>query len=406
MQFLRISARNTLTSRLALWYNPFVPKIKTDKSGPGANIRAERAYAKSIGVSSPTRLNKEQLDEAVRRRELELGITREKHSIYDYTSEERSVLETGLRGKHRTYNMVSGYFRAFPEGDGTLLRDPFADLSDADIYVPASRVKACDMREGDRITGTVAVLFYNKLRVLKNVMYVDGDSKVRSAARPEYSDLAADVPSRKIDILGNHSMVAVIDRVIGLGMGESLVVSGRNGDNAGYFAKSASAVFKGLRAGFDGVVYGIFAADAKERLGMAYDPDTTMLGDSAEKCAFMREMIRRTLERNEHAVVVTDNDGVDISPFLAMAKAYRRASVTVISFTAEPYAADARVVFDGALIDCAETGNTGTSRISGPERARAAFRALQRIGKATPDELLGKFTEYVNEDKQDSVSRG
>ncbi len=378
-------------------YNPFVPKVKTDKSGPGSNIRAEREYAKSIGVKSPTRMNKEQLDEAVRQRELELGITREKHSIYDFTSAERMTLEAGLRGKHRAYQMVSGYFRAFPEGDGVLRRDPFDVLPESDIYVPAALVKKCDMREGDRITGNVAVLFYNKIRVLKSARYVDENAMVRSPVRRDYATLAEDKVSRRLDIYGNHSMVALTDRVISLGMGESLVVSGRCGANAAYFDEAAAAVSKGLCAGFDGIVYGVYGSDGRRLLGAAYNPETTITGGDEDACAFMREMIRRTAERRENAAVVINDVTADAVPFLAMAKAYRDSSVTVIAFTERDHVADAHIVFDGAEIDCTETGNSLASYICGMNRSRAMSRALGRIGRATPDELLSEFTEYVNE---------
>ena len=374
-----------------------MPKVKTDKSGPGSNIRAERAYAKSIGVKSPTRMNKEQLDEAVRRRELELGITREKHSIYDFTPDERDTLEAGLRGKHRTYQMVSGYFCAFAEGDGVLRRDPFEILPEADIYVSRSLVDKCGIRNGDRITGNVAVLFYNKVRVLKTVRYVDGDAMIRSAVRVDYPELSVDKISHKLDIHGNHSMVAIIDRVLNLGMGESLVISGRSESNSGYFAKAAAAVFKGLCAGFDGIVYGIFDKESKSALATAYNPETTIISGNESMFAFMREMIKRTAERGENSVVVIDSDECDARPFIAMAKAYRNASVTVMVFTSGAYETDARISFDGCMINGEETGNTLASYICGPDRARSAYRALARIGKATPDELLGKFTEYVNE---------
>lgn len=368
-----------------------------DKSGPGSNIRAERAYAKSIGVKSPTRMNKEQLDEAVRRRELELGITREKHSIYDFTPGERDTLEAGLHGKHRTYQMVSGYFCAFAEGDGVLRRDPFEILPEADIYVSKALVDKCGIRDGDRITGNVAVLFYNKVRVLKTVRYVDGDAMIRSAVRVDYSELSADKVSHKVDIHGNHSMVAIIDRVISLGMGESLVISGRSEDNSEYFAKASASVFKGLCAGFDGIVYGIFDKGRKPALATAYNPETTIISGSESMFAFMREMIKRTAERGENAVVVIDSDSCDAKPFIAMAKAYRNASVTVVVFATGEYEADARITFEGGTINGEETGNTLASYICGPDRARSAYRALARIGRASPDELLGKFTEYVNE---------
>ena len=111
-------------------------KTKTDVSGKGSNIIAEREYAKSIGVKSPTVLNKEQLDEAVRRRELEIGITQKKHSVYEFSPEERIALAHGLKGRMRLLKMVSGYFRSFPEGDGVLRRDPFCELPESDVYVP------------------------------------------------------------------------------------------------------------------------------------------------------------------------------------------------------------------------------------------------------------------------------
>lgn len=376
-----------------------MPKIKTDKSGPGSNIREERIYAKSIGVKSPTTMNKEELDEAVRRRELELGITRGKHSIYDYTAEERETLEPGLRGKHRTIQMSSGFFHAFEEGDGVLRRDPFEPLPEADVYVPKTLVDKCRLREGDRITGNVAVLFYNKLKVLKTVRYVDGDAMVRSAVRTAYEDMLRDKPSRKADIHGNHSMVAILDRVLSFGMGESLVICGRSEENSTYFDNAAAALFKGFCAGFDGIVYGVFegSREYKAMLTGVYNPETTIFNGDEDGAAFMREMIKRSVERRENSVVVINAPTFDVRPFLAAAAAYQGASVTVIAFTDKFYEADAHVTFEGNTINCTETGNSLATYICGPERYRASNRALLRIGSATPDDLLAKFTEYVNE---------
>lgn len=393
---LRYIPHDRLTFFTALCYNPFVPKIKTEKSGPRSGIRAEREYAKSIGVPAPTRLNKEQLDEAVRRRELELGITGEKHSIYDFTPEERKTLESGLRGKHRAYRMVSGYFRAFPEGDGVLRRDPFAILPEADTYIPASYVRACDIREGDRITGVGAVLFYNKIRVLKSVHYVDGDSKRRSPLRTDYAELPAGRVSHKVDLHGNHSIVALVDRVLALGMGESLVISGRREENETYFSEAAIALCKALRAGFDGVTYAVLGSGGRKALDAAYDPETTITGGGEGDCAFMREMIKRTVERGENAAVVLADPDRDARPFLDMAKAYEDASVTVIAFTREAFPADAHIAFDGGEIDGENTGNLLMAEICGKMRAAAAVKATRRIKRAKPDDFIEAFTKYVS----------
>ena len=375
-------------------------KTKTDVSGKGSNIIAEREYAKSIGVKSPTVLNKEQLDEAVRRRELEIGITQKKHSVYDFSPEERIALAHGLKGRMRLLKMVSGYFRSFPEGDGVLRRDPFCELPESDVYVPADFVSEYGIKNGDRVIGNVGVLYYNKARVLKNVRYVNEEPTTRPSVRVPFEELSADRVSERVALRGNHALVSIIDNILSFGMGESLAVTGVSRESAAYFENAAAEIFKGLCMAFDGTVFGIFengGSDFKKLLMSVINPETTAVNGTKDDHAFLLEMMKRTVERGENAVVVICSESCDIKPFMEAAKAYSSASLTVIAFTSVSVAADAVIPFNGMNVVTSELGNVSSVYVCGAERHKKVYRALSRIPECTPDELTELFTEYVNE---------
>ncbi len=375
-------------------------RTKTDVSGKGSNIIAEREYAKSIGVKSPTVLNKEQLDEAVRRRELEIGITSKKHSVYEFGPDERRALAKGLSGRMRIIKMVSGYFRPFPEGDGVLRRDPFCELPESDVYVPESFVKEYGIKSGDRVIGNVGVLYYNKARVLKNVRYVNEEPTTRPSVRAAFEEMAADRTSEKVEIRGNHALVSIIDNILAFGMGESLAITGVRRENAAYFENAAAEIFKGLCMAFEGTVFGIFengGSDFKKLLVSVMNPETTVINGTKDDYSFLLEMMKRSVERGENAAVVISAPSCDVKPFIDAAKAYKSASFTCIVFTSVSLSADAVIPFNGLQINTAGLGNSSSVYICGAERHRKIYRALSRIPDCTPDELTELFTEYVNE---------
>ncbi len=375
-------------------------KTKTEVSGKGSNIISEREYAKSIGVKSPTVLNKEQLDEAVRRRELEIGITRKKHSVYDFDPEEREALAQGLSGRMRLLKMVSGYFRPFPEGDGVMRRDPFRELPESDVYVPQTFVKEYGIECGDRVIGNVGVLYYNKARVLKSVRYVNEEPTTRPSVRVPFEKLITDRVSEKVAIRGNHALVSIIDNILSFGMGESLAVTGMRRENAAYFENAAAEIFKGLCMAFDGTVFGIFengCGDFKKLLVSVINPETTVINGTKDDHKFLLEMMKRTVERGENAIVVICAPSCDVRPFIEAAKASISASLTCIAFTSVSVTADALIPFNGTDIITSGLGNASSVYISGAERHKKTYRALSRIPDCTPDELTELFTEYVNE---------
>lgn len=353
-----------------------------------------------IGVKSPTVLNKEQLDEAVRRRELEIGITRKKHSVYEFTPEERKALVGGLNGRMRTLKMFSGYFRPFEEGDGVLRRDPFFELPESDVYVPESFVKEFGIKSGDRVIGNVGVLYYNKARVLKSVRYVNEEPTTRPSVRVAFEGMTVDRTSEKVELRGNHALVSIIDNILAFGMGESLAVTGVRRENAAYFENAAAEIFKGLCIAFEGTVFGVFengSCDFKKTLVSVFNPETTVINGTKDDVAFLLDMMKRTVERGENAVAVIYAPSCDIKPFIDAAKAYKNASFTCIAFTSVSVAADAVIPFDGLRIITSGLGNSASVYVCGAERHKKIYRALSRIPDCSPDELTELFTEYVNE---------
>lgn len=390
---------SALTNARFLCYTRCVAKLKTDVSGKGSNIRVEREYAKSIGVKSPTVLTKAQLDEAVRLRELELGITKERHTVYDCSPEERASLYSQISVKPRI-QMFTGFFRPFPEGDGVLRRDPFEPLPEADVYVARELADEFRMMPGDRIVGNVSVLYYNSVRVLKNVRYInDEPATARPAVRQRFDDMPAMEPSASVRIGGNGAVAGILQDMIRLKEGQSLAITGAGGD-VGYFERMAVDLIKGLYMSFRGDVYGIFegvSEDCERALRPFRNPESTIVNGSRGEYPFLLEMMKRSAERKVPAVAVIYAPKCDVGDFLRASKAMSHTSLTVIAFTEDAKDADAVLPFEGERISVSgikvvPTGDAGSRRLD--------MRAAELIGRmedGLPDSVLSAFTELIHE---------
>ena len=374
-------------------------KLKTDLSGKGSNIRNERAYAKSIGVKSPTVLTKAQLDEAVRLRELELGISKEKFNIYDFSPDERKSLYPRITAKTRI-QMFTGYFDPFEEGDGVLRRDPYRAIPETDVYVAKELVDEYRMLAGDRVVGNVSVVPYNNVRVLKNVKYVNEEPTSRPVLRKPYDEMT-DVPvSGRVEVGGNNALAGIIQDVLCLGHGQSLSVSGYSPVTRGFFEHAAVELIKGLYMRFDGNVFGIFekvSSDNERLLAPVLNPETVLLDGDRSQYPFMLEMMKRSVERGVNAVAVIYAPDYDAKAFVSAAKAKKDAGLTVIAFTREEIGAQATVVFDGKSVSVGRLNNPLASLVCGTDRHKRIFRALSSMDDAPPDNVLSEFTELMNE---------
>lgn len=375
-------------------------KLKTELSGKGSNIRVEREYAKRIGVRSPTTLSKARLDEAVRRRELELGITREKYNIYDFTADERRSLGSAAYVK-TSIQMLTGFFKPFPEGDGILRRDPFSVIPENDVYVSVGLAEKYGMLPGDRVVGDVGVVPYNhRVRMLKNVRYINEEPSTRRSERIPFDDIPAVVPSSRIRIYGNNAVLGIVQDILCLGQGQSLVISGLNESNAVIAENAAVDLLKGLYMSFDGNVFGIFdgvSEKCRYSLSSVVNPETMIIDGEPDEYAFLLEMMKRSVERKVPAAAVLYMPGSCAGEFAAAAKATSDASLTVIILTDESVPSQARMRLKGGLVEVKSLVNEGSAYVCGEQRHRKIFRVLSAVGDGTPDEVLAKFTELVEE---------
>lgn len=387
-----------MTNARQLWYTLRVAKLKTDLSGKGSNIRIERTYAKSIGVKSPTVLTKAQLDEAVRLREIELGITKEKFNIYDFSPEERKSLCPRVTAKTRI-QMFTGWFRPFPEGDGVLRRDPYKEIPEADVYVSSEFATAYRMLPADRVVGNVSVVAYNNVRVMKSVKYVNEEPTSRPLMRKRFENMP-DVPvSAKVEIGGNHALGGIIQDALCLGVGQSLAVTGMTEDNRAVFERAAVELIKGLYMRFGGDVYGIFEGLSPENsraLAPVLNPETVLLDGDREEYPFLLESMKRSVERGVPAIAVIFAPDYDSREFINASRAKSDAGLGTVVFGGK-IDAQATVAFDGGDIVVGELSNPKSSLICGSEKHKRIFRALARIEDAPPDKVLSEFTELMNE---------
>ncbi len=374
-------------------------RLKTELSGEGSNIRTEREYARSIGVKSPTVLNKAQLDEAVRRRELELNITKDKCSIYEFATEERLALDGYAAPKLRVRNVI-GYFRPFPEGDGVLRHDPFTRVPETDVYVPRDIAQKCRLIEGDRVTGSFGYLSQNNIRILKSARYINDLTVGASLRRIAFDRLISVRPTEKLRITGNNALIGIIKNILCLGQGQSLSVSGLEMDNFSLLESAAAEVLKGLYMSFAGNVYGIFEGisdDCKRTLEPVINPESMIVDGGRAEYNYLLSIMKRSVECKIPAVLVLFSSDYDPSEFLRTVKATEDASLTVITFTKAKRSAHAKIVFNGNNIVISELINTDSARICGLSRHRKIFKALSQMKDGEPDATLTKFTELANE---------
>lgn len=374
-------------------------RLKLDQSGEGSNIRTEREYAKQIGVKSPTMLNKAQLDEAVRRRELELGLIKGKDSIYDFRFEERKALDPKTASKSRT-QMAIGYFRSFPEGDGVLRRDPFCIIPETDVYVTLEIVQSCGLSDGDRVIGNFGFLPQNNIRILKDIKYINDLTPLASKKRTDFSKIGAVTPSQRIRISGNNAIIGIIRNILCLGEGQSLSVGGLSMSNFSQIEKAAADLLKGLYMSFEGSVFGIFEGvsdECKSALAPVINPESMIVDGDRGEYDFLLSIMKRTVECKIPAALVIFSADYDPSAFLRSVKATADASLTVISFTKVNRGAQAKIVFNGNNIVVSELVNTESARMCGLIRHKKIFRALSGMTDADPDNVLTDFTERINE---------
>lgn len=352
-----------------------------------------------IGVKSPTTLSKAQLDEAVRLRELELGLSNVKHSIYDFTASERHALIPNLRAKTRI-QMYSGYFVPFKEGDGVLRRDPFFSVPETDVYVTKKYVDENNMRVGDRIVGSVSYAQFNNTRILKSVKYINEESTSHPIKRLSFDDLERAPVAGAVETGGNNALVGIIQDIVCLGKGQSLSVSGYNPNNRELFERAAIDLLKGLNIRFDGVVYGIFEnllPDNKTELDQCRNPETLLYNGSAEQYEYMLEMMKRSIERGENAVIVIFAPDYDVKIFLEAARAVGEIGLTVIAFTAEEIEAEAKIHFQDSIVVADKLSNPKASLVCTINREKRRTKALKKLRDTDPDSLLSEFTELANE---------
>ncbi len=364
-------------------------KRKVQLSGKGSNIHVQRIYAKRIGVKAPTRLPKAQLDEAVRRREIELGLTRHKFNLYDFTFEERCTLVSNAAPRTHI-QMFAGYFCPFREGDGVLRRDPFRDTPEADVYVSAEQVKSAGMVAGDRVVGDVGLVPGNRIKVLRRLRYLNEEPVTKRIGRVLYDDLAAYEPSIPLGIESNNAVVKLLTNILSLVGGRSVCITSVSNSDTPLLEQTAVDILKGLYMSFGGEVFGIFETmhgRAALDLEPLLNPEAVILDGDRTEYPYMLEMMKRSVERGIPAVAVIYAPCVDVSDFVEAVKATETASLTVI-VVGGMTETDGRMIIKDGVVLVDELVSAGRSDDPFSQKK------LERLKKdGTPDELLMLFAE-------------
>ena len=352
-------------------------KLKTGLSGKDANIRVEREYAKSIGVKSPTTLSKAQLDEAVRRREIELGIIRERYNLYDYAPFERESLASQADTRLRA-QLFTGYYKPFPEGDGVLRRDPFANTPESDAYVAKSIAEKYDLRLGDKVLADVVRAECNRIRVVKKFRHINDRPASKEMMR--YDEMMRIDPTAPFKILGNNALIGVIQDVLDLRGGQSRLVSGCENNEA--LSESIAELIKAFYNSYNGEVFCIIeglSQPAKEIISSVINPESMIIDGDRDEYPIVMETAKRAVENGTPATVVIYAPSFDATELIKSAGAVDSASLTVIAF-AQGKTYDILLPFnrDKISVDLIKSTNS---------------ESIKELSDGTTDEILTAYTE-------------
>lgn len=362
---------------------------KVKLSGRDSNIHVKRKYAKKIGVKAPTRLSKAQLDEAVRRRELELGLTRHKFNLYEFSPEERRTLVSNATPRTHM-QMFAGYFCPFREGDGVLRRDPFKDTPESDVYVSEENVRSFNIVAGDRVVGDIGLVPGNRIKILRRLRYLN-EEPAKPMRRVLFEDLESYEPSIPIGIEGNNAILKLLTNVLSLVGGRSVCVTSVSDSDTPMLEQVALDILKGLYISFGGEVFGIFenvSEKISEELEPLLNPEAVVLDGDRSEYPYMLEMMKRSVERGIPAVAVIYAPCVDVTDFVEAVKATETASLTVI-VVGGMTETDGRIIIRDGVVLVDELVSAGRSD---DPFSRKKLERLKKDG--TPDELLLQFTDF------------
>jgi transcription termination factor Rho len=155
------------------------------------------------------------------------GRTREA-SVEEETEEEREApaQERDTPAEEPEQQIAEGEVEVLPNGSGFVRAHP-PEQSDDDVYVSAAQVRRCELITGDRIAGPIRPRRRSeRFASLHRVDTINGQPADEVADRPHFDDLLASFPDQRLELSGEDSTLAALERLAPIGKGSRVTITG------------------------------------------------------------------------------------------------------------------------------------------------------------------------------------
>ena len=367
-----------------------------DKPVEDMNIHEKRRYARFIGVKAPTRVSLAELDEAIRLREIEIGALPSIVGVYEMRPSEREELMYFTNATSRVSRSRTGYFCAFPEGDGVLRYEIFNKLYEQDIYVSKKMAQEYGLRNGDLVCGDIITVIYNKTNILRSVKYINEQAAKNLSERRAFTDIFKTAPNQAVRLSQSNPVIGLMSSLLCVGEGQSVSVF-CDDDTA---QNVSSDLIVSLYRLFAGQIFCIYDKSLSEAIKTVKNPFAFTPDDDDENVFMLISRLQRLVELGENAAVVayTKKENV-IDAFRHIAGNYGDGSITV--FICGPAVCDteAVVTIRGGKVILSETQNKHFECIASSERIKKFRKIKNSLHDSFPCELLEDFNGKMNKEK-------
>lgn len=221
----------------------------------GKKILELREIAKNIGIKSPYKYKKEELENLIIQNTASDKINEDKKNDNIEDKEEADIKKINKEDfpekiteeieKMNDVNLSEGILEVHVDGYGFLRSDNYLS-GDNDIYVSPSQIRRFRLKTGDKILGiTRPAKSGEKYKALLYVKSVNGLNPEKSVSRPDFDSLTPVYPTERIvlETASNELSMRMIDLLAPIGKGQrGMIVSPPKAGKTTLLKKIANAI--------------------------------------------------------------------------------------------------------------------------------------------------------------------
>lgn len=221
----------------------------------GKKILELREIAKNIGIKSPYKYKKEELENLIIQNTASDKIDEDKKNDNIEDKEEADIKKINKEDfpekiteeieKMNDVNLSEGILEVHVDGYGFLRSDNYLS-GDNDIYVSPSQIRRFKLKTGDKILGiTRPAKSGEKYKALLYVKSVNGLNPEKSVSRPDFDSLTPVYPTERIvlETASNELSMRMIDLLAPIGKGQrGMIVSPPKAGKTTLLKKIANAI--------------------------------------------------------------------------------------------------------------------------------------------------------------------